>query len=150
MGDLSPLGLDGDSVVVGVNDFSDLENQVQANTIYQGDITGDEVRVLTTARRVDGTLFQTNVTPAGFGVLNDVGTLFVVDATKVNSLLPLEITSISSQLALRYDANNRLNTTIGATGSTTFALTGTSPTFSFSQSVGIGTATPSARLHLVS
>ena len=47
---------------------------------------------------------------------------------------------------MRYDASNRLNTTIGATGSTTFALTGTSPTFSFSQSVGVGTTAPSARI----
>jgi|GEM_PF-5275286 len=93
MGDLSPMGLDGDTMIIGVSDFSDLENQVQANTIYNGDITGSVVSVLTTARRADGTLFQTNVTPAGFGVLNDAGTLFVVDATKISGLLPLEITS---------------------------------------------------------
>ena len=93
MGDLSPLGLNGDTVIVGVSDFSDLEDQVQANTIYNGDITGNVAGVLTTARRVDGTLFQTNITPAGFGVLNDAGTLFVVDATKISGLLPLEITS---------------------------------------------------------
>ena len=103
-------------MIVGVNDFSDLENQVQANTIYNGDITGDEVSVLTTAKRADGTLFQTNITPAGFGVINDIDVLFVVDATKINGLLPLEITSTSSQLALRYDALDFAEFEVDSTG----------------------------------
>lgn len=57
------------------------------------------------------------------------------------------ILSTTEQLRLGYDASNYLSATVGSTGSTTFALTGTTPTFSFSQKVGVGVATPSAGVH---
>jgi hypothetical protein len=39
----------------------------------------------------------------------------------------------TEQLRLGYDASNYLSATVASTGSTTFALTGTTPTFTFSQ-----------------
>ena len=43
--------------------------------------------------------------------------------------------STTEQKRLGYDASNYFSTTVGSTGSTTFALTGTSPIFTFSQEV---------------
>lgn len=43
--------------------------------------------------------------------------------------------STTEQLRLGYNASNHFSTTVGSNGSTTFALTGTSPTFTFSQGV---------------
>jgi hypothetical protein len=45
------------------------------------------------------------------------------------------IISTTEQLRLGYDASNYLSATVASTGSTTFALTGTTPTFTFSQGV---------------
>lgn len=45
----------------------------------------------------------------------------------------LHIMSTTEQLRLGYDASNYMSVTTGSAGSTTFALTGTSPTFTFSQ-----------------
>jgi len=50
MGDLSPFGADGDTMIVGVNDFSDLGDQVQASTTYNGDITGSVVSVFNNSK----------------------------------------------------------------------------------------------------
>jgi hypothetical protein len=47
----------------------------------------------------------------------------------------LHIISTTEQLRLGYDASNYLSATIGSTGSATFALTGTTPIFTFSQAV---------------
>jgi hypothetical protein len=47
----------------------------------------------------------------------------------------LHIISTTEQLRLGFDASNFLSTTVSSTGSTTFALTGTTPTFTFSQGV---------------
>jgi hypothetical protein len=55
--------------------------------------------------------------------------------------------STTEQLRLGYDTSNYLSATVGSTGSTTFALTGTTPTFQFSQNVGIGTS-PAGSLHV--
>lgn len=41
----------------------------------------------------------------------------------------------TEQMRLEYDASNYFSTTVASTGSTTFALTGTTPTFTFSQGV---------------
>lgn len=41
----------------------------------------------------------------------------------------------TEQLRLGYDDSNYLSITVGSTGSTTFSLTGTTPTFTFSQAV---------------
>ncbi len=60
----------------------------------------------------------------------------------------VHVLGITEQLRLGYDASNYLSTTIGSTGSATLALTGTSPTFSFSQAVGIGGVTPSVNSYL--
>ena len=45
------------------------------------------------------------------------------------------IIATTEQLRLGYDASNYFKTTVASTGSTTFALTGTTPTFTFSQKV---------------
>jgi hypothetical protein len=86
-GDLSPIGFDGDTAMFGVNDFSDDADQVQANTIYNGDITADTAQVISTARITDGTGFQTDLTESGFGV-NSItdGVKFVVNDTNVTVL----------------------------------------------------------------
>jgi hypothetical protein len=47
----------------------------------------------------------------------------------------LHVLSTTEQLRLGYDASNYLSATVGSAGSTTFALTGTAPTFTFSQGV---------------
>ena len=47
----------------------------------------------------------------------------------------LHVLATTEQLRLGYDTSNYFSTTVGSTGSTTFALTGTSPTFTFSQGV---------------
>lgn len=52
------------------------------------------------------------------------------------------------QIVGSYDASNYLSILTGSTGSTTFDLVGTSPTFQFSKDVGIG-GTPSAKLHVL-
>lgn len=56
----------------------------------------------------------------------------------------LHIVSTTEQLRTAYDASNYLSTTVSSTGSTTFALTGTSPVFNFSQVVGIPNGTKTA------
>lgn len=56
----------------------------------------------------------------------------------------LHIVSTTEQLRTAYDASNYLSTTVSSTGSTTFALTGTSPVFNFSQIVGIPNGTKTA------
>lgn len=47
----------------------------------------------------------------------------------------LHAVKTTEQLRLGYDASNYLSTTISSTGSATFALTGTSPVFTFSQAL---------------
>ena len=47
----------------------------------------------------------------------------------------LHIITTTEQLRLGYDGSNYLSTTVNSTGSTTFALTGTTPDFTFSQKV---------------
>jgi hypothetical protein len=49
----------------------------------------------------------------------------------------VHILKTTEQLRLGYDATNYFSTTVGSTGSTTFALTGTSPEFTFSQAVNV-------------
>jgi len=58
-----------------------------------------------------------------------------VGTSSPSSSVKLHIISTTEQLRLGYDASNYLSVTTASTGSTTFALTGTSPTFTFSQSV---------------
>ena len=50
----------------------------------------------------------------------------------------LHIIDTTEQLRLGYDASNYLSATVASTGSTTFALTGTTPIFTFSQAVKVG------------
>jgi hypothetical protein len=50
-------------------------------------------------------------------------------------LAKLHSQATTEQLRLGYDASNYLSATIGSTGSATFALTGTTPIFTFSQAV---------------
>jgi len=47
------------------------------------------------------------------------------------------ILATTEQLRLGYDASNYFSTTVGSTGSTTFNLTGTSPTFNFLNNVNV-------------
>lgn len=53
----------------------------------------------------------------------------------------LHTISTTEQLRLGYDASNYLSATIGSTGSATLALTGATPTFTFSQGVKLSTLT---------
>jgi hypothetical protein len=48
---------------------------------------------------------------------------------------PIHVIKTTEQLRLGYDASNYLSATVSSTGSTTFALTGTTPIFTFSQGV---------------
>jgi hypothetical protein len=59
-------------------------------------------------------------------------------SAKLHSLATTE------QLRLGYDASNYLSATVGSTGSTTFALTGTTPIFTFSQAVKFSGGTQSS------
>lgn len=56
--------------------------------------------------------------------------------------------STTQQLRLGYDVSNYLSATVASTGSTTFALTGTSPVFTFSQNVTLPTLTTTANIEL--
>ena len=51
-----------------------------------------------------------------------------------------KIISTTQQFSAQYDASNRLDLTVGSTGKATFSLTGTSPTFIFSQAASIATS----------
>ncbi len=62
---------------------------------------------------------------------------------------PLELRATTENLRVSYNATNYLSVNTGSTGSTTFSLTGTSPTFGFSQSVSVtGTITASTNIIL--
>jgi hypothetical protein len=82
---------------------------------------------------------------------NFVGkTLFGATGTPATTLHTI---STTEQYRNGYDASNYMSFTTASTGSTTFALTGTSPTFTFSNSVNVstfslsvGTASTAARL----
>jgi hypothetical protein len=64
-------------------------------------------------------------------VLNKAGNLVIGG---VAASARLHLISTTEQLRIGYDASNYLSATVASTGSTTFALTGTTPTFTFSQS----------------
>ena len=53
----------------------------------------------------------------------------------------LHVLGTTEQLRLGYDASNYLSATVGSTGSATLALTGTTPTFTFSQKIIHGAPT---------
>lgn len=55
----------------------------------------------------------------------------------------LAVLSTTEQIRAMYDATNYFSTTVGSAGSTTFALTGTSPLFTFSQGIINSTLTAS-------
>jgi len=60
----------------------------------------------------------------------------------------LHAVSTTEQLRLGYDTLNYLSATIGSTGSATLALTGTSPTFTFSQDVTLPKLTTTSTIEL--
>jgi hypothetical protein len=51
------------------------------------------------------------------------------------ALAPLHVQNTAAQVRIGYDASNFMNVTVASTGSTSFVLTGTTPTFTFSQLV---------------
>lgn len=59
----------------------------------------------------------------------------VAIGTHTTASAKLHVVKTTEQLRLGYDTTNYLSTTVNTTGSTTFALTGTSPIFNFSQAV---------------
>jgi hypothetical protein len=77
------------------------------------------------------------------------GTTAVMTIDTTNSRLGVGVTpsakihalATTEQLRLGYDASNYLSATVASTGSTTFALTGTTPTFTFSQKIIHGAPT---------
>lgn len=60
----------------------------------------------------------------------------------------LHVLGITEQIRGGYDASNYLSVTVAPTGSTTFALTGTSPIFTFSQAVTASVSLTTAQLIL--
>jgi len=56
----------------------------------------------------------------------------------------------TEQLRLGYNTTNYFSTTVGSTGSTTFALTGTTPTFTFSQAMTNSVSVTSPAIKLTS
>lgn len=56
--------------------------------------------------------------------------------------------STNPQLILGYDNGNIFTTRVSSNGNTNFSLTGTGPTFSFSNYVGIGTTSPTSNLQV--
>ena len=80
------------------------------------------------------------------------GTTAVVTIDTTNSRFGVGVTpaakahflATTEQLRLGYDASNYLSATVGSTGSTTFALTGTTPIFTFSQAVKFSGGTQSS------
>jgi hypothetical protein len=106
----------GDNITSGVNNI----------VIGTGDVvTATASNQLNIGNAIWGTgLTGTGTTDAG---LIGIGTN--APAAKLHVLYTTE------QLRLGYDASNYLSATVASTGSTTFALTGTTPTFTFSQGV---------------
>ena len=69
--------------------------------------------------------------------MNVGGTDFLYSAGHTFDGSKLSVTATTKQLQLGYDTSNYFSTTVGSAGSTTFALTGTTPTFTFSQTVNV-------------
>ena len=71
----------------------------------------------------------------------DDGTSAVISASPLQVEGRTSIISTAEQLRLGYNTSKYLSATVASTGSTTFALTGTTPTFTFSQGVKFSTLT---------
>lgn len=74
------------------------------------------------------------------GMLGITGSTTISDNLGVGTVTPsagLHILKTTEQLRLGYDASNYLSITTDATGSTTLALTGTSPEFTFSNNLNV-------------
>ncbi|MGI9118262.1 MAG: tail fiber domain-containing protein, partial [Minisyncoccia bacterium] len=61
---------------------------------------------------------------------------------------PFHAISTTEQMRLGYDASNYISVTVDSVGSTNFSLTGTSPTFSFSNNVGVSCSNPDHLLEI--
>lgn len=69
------------------------------------------------------------------GVLNVFGSSVGIGTAGTAPTAKLQILSTTEQLRLQYDATHYQSITVASTGSTTYSLTGTTPTFTFSQAV---------------
>jgi hypothetical protein len=91
------------------------------------------------AWKADGLLLTTTLAlSTGQMVLNKAGNLGI---GTIAPAVRLHVISATEQLRLGYNASNYLSATVDTAGSTTFALTGTTPTFTFSQEVKVSTLT---------
>lgn len=105
------------------------------NGLYLTNDTGTAAP-MTLGTRVNPGDSSTFIASAGRWII-DSGA-FVVNKSAWSGNNQFEVTSTARpQLALFYDTSNYLSTTINSTGSATFDLTGTSPTFTFSKGVSI-------------
>jgi hypothetical protein len=89
------------------------------NTIYFRDSAADRIRSSTFGVQFTGSIYATISSFFGPGGITPNGNFHVCRT--------------SEQMRIGYDGSNYYTTTVGSTGSVTFALTGTSPTFTFSQ-----------------
>lgn len=99
--------------------------------------------------------FTADVTSAGLVTLNAVGASSAfsfsdkvgIGTTTISA--NLHTLSTTEQLRVGYDASNYYSTTVGSTGAVAFDAVGSGAQFSFSDEVGIGTTTVSAKLHVL-
>lgn len=103
--------------------------------LYVTDDTGNAASLLlgTRVNPGDATTFTAS---SGRWIINSGW--FIVNNATARGFGQIESTSTSiAQFAAFYDSSNYFKTTVGSTGATTFALTGSSPTFTFSQAVNL-------------
>lgn len=111
-------------------------------SIIGGTGSGESLTLISTTNATKGKIiFGASGTTAFDAVNNRLGVGTNAPAATIESF------STTEQLRTSYDGSNHMSVTTGSAGSTAFALTGTTPTFSFSQSVGVGTSTVSANIH---
>jgi hypothetical protein len=87
---------------------------------------------------VQGTYITFSTTPIGSTTLGEnlrISSAGLSVGTGAAASAKIHALATTEQLRLGYDASNYLSATVASTGSTTFALTGTTPIFTFSQGV---------------
>ncbi len=94
---------------------------------------------ITTGNSTANITFFKNQTASVLGTwFGTTGNLLIQSGgTQTDNSVRLEVRSTTEQVRKSYDTTNYFSTTVASTGSTTFALTGTTPTFTFSQTVKI-------------
>ncbi len=135
------------TTTIGTTDIMHLARGYQGNTRFQ-QLVAFAVGTYSTSNvgQLPHTRFDIKLksTGTGPGVGTDTLVMTYLDTVNVgigNSapIGVLDIIGTTEQLRLGYDVSNYFSTTISSTGSATFALTGTTPSFTFSNNIKLGT-----------